>query len=337
MNRRHSGLALAAALAIAPTSACAYHPPHAAIRIGMNSVAADVLYGAAASAILPGAVPLPPPPPVQPSGAVTRVPSTPTAAGSPPATIVNACPPSRSTRVAHPTINRVVSAPVAATYPFRSTQRIQSATRSQRLNNIAETRQVSDIATRGSTITFAVTATYPFIGIVEKTDYQIVTSSNAPSEAEGYVPAGTLSGVYIAGQSVGSIGGPATSEVTWNPPIQILKLPAGVGETWAVSSSDQKTGQSETYTAKIAAVAQVNACGALVQGYQVTMSGQLISPGQPFPLAFAETDLIAPQFGALVLADNATVTARSSPTATTTQQLADTINVTPKLPAGSGS
>ena len=64
------------------------------------------------------------------------------------------------------------------------------------------------------------------------------------------------------------------------------------------------------------------------------LTGSLVSPGQVFPLSVDETQLIAPQFGGLVLADNATITSRTSPTATQTQQVADTINVTPKLPPG---
>jgi len=337
MNRRRRGLGLALAVAIASTSACAYHPPHPAMRIGMNGVAADVLYGATNAAVLPGAVILPPPP-VHPPATTQSVPAPPTVSLPPASTgRVDTCPAARSTVVAQPAVNRVLAAPVAATYPFRSTQQIHSATRSQRLNDIAETRQVSDITTRGNTINFTVTATYPFIDLIEKTHYQIVTSSSAPSEAEGSVPAGTLSGVYVTGQSVSNIGGTGSSSVTWSPPIQVLKLPAGPGETWAVSSTDNQSGQVETLTATIDAVSQVNACGALVQGYLVHLSGQLVTPDEAFPVSVDETQLIAPQFGGLVLADNASVTVHTSPSATATQQVADTISTTPKLPTGGSS
>ena len=336
MNRRRSRVGLVAVLAIVSTSACAYHPPHPGISISMSKVTADVLYGGAAAAVLPGALTLLPPPPAQPGPPTQYVPSPEPVRSAAPASKIDVCPKASSSVVEHPAVNRVVAAPVPATYPFRADQQISSAGKSSlSLHDIAETREVSKAVTNGGTISFTVTARFPFTGMVETTDYQIVTSSAAPSEAEGSVPAGALSGVYVTGQTVTS--GTHKSSVSWSPPIQVLKLPAGPSETWAVSSTDQATGAAESYTAKIDAVSQVDACGALVQGYQVTMSGQLVTPGQAFPLSFTETELIAPQFGGLVLADDATVTGHTSPTATATQHVTDTINVTPKLPADAGS
>jgi hypothetical protein len=337
MNRRRSHVGLVTVLAIVSTSACAYHPPHPGISISMSKVTADVLYGGAAAAVLPGALTLPPPPPAQPVPPTQYVPSPEPVRSAAPASKVDVCPNASSSVVEHPAVNRVVGPPVPATYPFRADQQISSAKNSLSLKGIAETRQVSKAVTNANTIGFAVTARFPFTGMIETTDYQIVTSSAAPSEEEGTVPVGTLSGVYVTGQTVTGVGGKGKSSVTWNPPTQVLKLPAGVGETWAVSSTDQATGAAESYTAKIVAVSQVNACGVLVQGYQVTMSGQLVTPGQAFPLSFTETEVIAPQFGGLVLADDATVTGHTSPTATATQHVTDTINVAPQLPAADGS
>jgi hypothetical protein len=116
--------------------------------------------------------------------------------------------------------------------------------------------------------------------------------------------------------------------------LQVLKLPANVGTTWAVTSTDQKTGEVETFTAKVLAIGTADACGSLVQGYQVELSGRLSTSAQQFPLTFTEDELIAPQFGGLVLADKATVVSQQSPTTSQTQTVSDTIDVTPTLPLG---
>lgn len=332
MNRRRIGPVVALGLVLA--SGCGYHVPHPAERIGMHTFTADVLYGAAAAAVLPGAVPLPlPAPPVPVNGGGF---STPTRPVAPPPTTAAAfvCSPAHSATVTEPTISRVLAPPVAATYPFRADIKATSASAgAHALTNVAETRQISNVVTSGNTINYTVTTTYPFLATIETTDYQIVTSSDVPADNEGSVPLGTLSGIYVTGQSVATIGSkkPANT-VTWSPPLQILKLPAATSETWAVHSTDQKTGESESFTAKIDAISQVNACGTLVQGFHVVLSGALVTPGSGAPLTFTQTDLIAPQFGGLVLADDATVTAQ--PTGST-QQISDTINVSPELPRSS--
>ena len=337
MNRRSSGglVALVAALALVTTSACGYHVPQPKEKIGMHTFTADVLYGATAAAILPGAVPLPMPAAPQPAGGGTF--TTPnTSVPPPPSAAAPVCSAPTSNVVTEPAIARVLAPPVAATYPFRATVSATAGAGSHKLTDIAETRKISNVVTNGNTITYSVTADYPFIGLTETTDYQIVTSSDVPADEEGSVPAGTLSGIYVTGQSVGQLGSTAKpSTVTWSPPLQILKLPAAQNETWAVSSNDQKTGESESFTAKIDAITQVNACGTLVQGFEVVMSGALVTPGQSAPITFDQTVLIAPQFGGLVLADNATITAHTSPTTTQVQQISNTINVSPKLPRSS--
>ena len=332
MKRHRMGAIVA--LGLLTTSACGYHIPQPAQKISMHTFTADVLYGAAAAAVLPGALPLPLAPPPQPvSGGTFTPPNAPTVSASPPP-VATACSPPTSSVVQEPAIARVLAAPVPATYPFRADVKVTSGSAgAHSLTNVAETRQVSNVETNGNTITYTVTSTYPFLALTETTVYQIVTSSDVPADSEGSVPLGTLSGIYVTGQSVAIIGSkkPA-STVTWSPALQILKLPAAQNETWAVSSRDQKTGESESFTAKIDAISQVNACGTLVQGFHVVMSGALVTPGASAPLTFTQTDLIAPQFGGLVLADDATVTTQPSGS---TQQVSDTINVSPKLPRSS--
>ena len=337
-SRPRLQVVLVAAVSLVATSACAYHIPHAAVHIGLNAFATDVSYGAGASAALPGVLPLklPPPQPLTPSA---QGPSAYTPQPVPPPPSVLGCPAARSTTVDKPTVSRVSAAPAEAAYPFRSTQQVSSGTATGPVVKLAESRTVSNVVTAGNNIYFTVTAAYPAVGVVEATNYQVVTSSDVPADQEGDIPTGTLSGVNILSQSVSTTtkGKVTTSSVTWSPPLQVLKLPAATGTNWAVSSSDQKTGESETYAAKVVGVAQVNACGALVQGYNVELTGKLITPGQSYPVSFDETELIAPQFGGLVLSDKASVTTQSSATASQTQVVTDTINVTPKPPADGGS
>jgi hypothetical protein len=333
-------LALRVALTAVSAAAWGYHVPQPRIRIAMNALPADVLYGSTASAVLPGGVALAMPSlrPQLPTGGgpSESLPSTGPAAAPSTGTPTETCPAARSSVVTHPAVNRIIAAPEAATYPFRGTQQV-TVDKPGPLINLQETRQVSDVATSGNTITFDVTTRYPGTDIVQVTGYQVTTSSDVPSGQEGSVPVGALSGVYVTDQSITTTknGAASTSTVTWSPPLQVLKLPASAGQTWAVSSTDQKTGESETFTGKVSAVRQVNACGALVQGYEAELTGELVTPGQSAPVGFDDTLLIAPQFGGLVLADKAVVTVQTSAMATQTQTVTDTIDVTPKLPRGS--
>ena len=330
MKRQRMGAIVA--LGLLTASACGYHMPQPKQKISMHTFTADVLYGATAAAILPGAVPLPVPAAPQPVSGGTFTPPSAPPAPTPPA-VATVCSPPTSNTVKEPAIGRVLAPPVAATYPFRSTQSVTNGGATHKLTDIAETRQIANVVTSGNTINYSVISTYPFLGLTETTDYQIVTSSDVPADEEGTVPAGTLSGIYVTGQSVGQIGGKKPlNTVTWSPALQILKLPAAQNETWAVSSTDQKTGESESFTAKIDAISQVNACGTLVQGFEVVMSGALVTPGQSAPVTFDQTELISPQFGGIVVADNATVTVHTSATTSAVQQISDTINVSPKPP-----
>lgn len=68
MKLRPSRVGLVVVTALVSSSACTYHPPHPGISISMSKVTADVLYGGAAAAVLPGALPLPP----LPRGATCR-------------------------------------------------------------------------------------------------------------------------------------------------------------------------------------------------------------------------------------------------------------------------
>ena len=330
-------VAVAGTLAL---SACAYHLPHAAVRIGMNAFPSDVAYGAPVTAALPGVVPIrmsaQPPSPYQPGGGVQSGESGPVSSVLSPPPIAT-CPGPRSSSVSEPTISRVLGAPLPASYPYRATEQTNTGSTPGGVVKLAETRQVSRVVTSGNTMTFTVTTVYTGTGIVQNTDYRVVTSSAVPPDQESSVPVGTLSGVYVTDQSVTTTaadGSSSTSTLTWSPPLQVLKLPATPGSIWAVSSTDQKTGASESFTAKVTDVKQANACGSLVQGYEVDMSGQLITPGSSYPMTFDETEILAPQYGGLVLADNASLTMRSSPTDTKTQVVTDTINVTPKLAGG---
>jgi hypothetical protein len=336
-----SRLAVVAALVALPTTGC-YHPPQPKVRIAMNALPADVLYGSTASAVLPGGVAIAMPslrPPSESTAGGTQSedfapsgPPAPPSTGTPP----EVCPLATSAVVRHPAVNRVIAAPEQATYPFRGTQQL-TVDKPGPVVSLDETRQVSAVVPRGNTITFDVTTRYTGTEVVEVTGYQVTTSSDVPSGQEGSVPVGALSGVYITDQSITTTknGAATTSTVTWSPPLQILKLPASVSQTWAVSSTDQKTGESETFTGKVNALRVVNACGSLVQGYEAQLTGELVTPGQAAPVSFDDTLLIAPQFGALVLADKAVVTVQTSATTTQTQTMTDTINVTPKLPRGS--
>jgi hypothetical protein len=334
MNRR-GVLPLVAALSIATTSACAYHVPQPKVHFGLNTFTADVLYGATPSAILPGALPLRMPSTAQSPSAEAVPTGAPVSTDHVKVPPAPGCPAASSRAVAEPTVTRVNAPPAEATYPFRSTLQFTAGTTSTGKFNLPETREVSDVVTAGDTYDFTVTSKYPTIGLSEAISYQVVTSSAVPADQENDVPVGALSGVNVTSQTVTSTsnGKTSTSTVTWSPPIQILKLPATVGTNWAVSSIDQKSGATESYKGTVQSITEANACGTLVQGYQVELVGALVTPGQAVPVTFDETVLLAPQFGALVLADTATVTSASSPPATQTQEITDTIDVTPKRPA----
>lgn len=344
-----------AAVTTALATACGYHIPRAGLSVGVNAFPANVLYGSPAADVLPVALPIAPPLASESSSSTTTsasvtpvsvvgksagprspAPALPTPA-LPAAAPSDVCPAPRGSSVAIPADSEVVAAPRAASYPFRSTLReSSSASPNGAPVQLPEVRTINDVATSGNTITFDVVAAYPTIGLAESTAYQITTSSSVPSDQEDQVPLGTLSGVYITSQSVTTTptrGAPSTTTVNWTPALQVLKLPASPGTSWAVTSADEHTGASESFTANVQALAEVNACGSLLQGYKVALTGTLVIPSQSYPLSFNETEIIAPQFGGLALGDEATTTSRTSPTTAATEQVTDAIDVTPELPA----
>ncbi|MHB8339956.1 MAG: hypothetical protein ACYDB7_02135 [Mycobacteriales bacterium] len=351
--RRSAWVALGPILALA-SAGCLFHPPKPSVHFGVDGFPANVLYGSDTVAATAAGLPVPLNPPAAAAFANSQAAGSTGPAGPGPVVTPSVgqpstfalpslpapCPAPRSKQLPYPVIPKVVAAPVAASYPFRSTIAYKATSSAVPALNLSfkfpltETRTVSDVSSSGSTIDFTVTQDYPQANLTEATTYQVTTTTAVPDGYADYVPTSALQGLAITRQSTTTSSG--TSTLSWTPALQLLKFPATTGTQWYVAGTDLSSGTTENYDASIASEDQVNACGTRLQGYTVRLtSGTITSPAQQQTTSFTSAYTIAPQFGGLVIGDTTTATTTTA-TYTATETFTDLINVSPKLPAGSG-
>jgi len=101
--------------------------------------------------------------------------------------------------------------------------------------------------------------------------------------------------------------GERTMTFTPAPQVQLVVFGA-VGSSWKSKGTDSSSGSVMDYSGSIAGIKQVNVCGRLVKGYEVSYSATLTNPAEAEIIRTnsndANTMLVAPQLGGLVVSQH---------------------------------
>jgi hypothetical protein len=94
---------------------------------------------------------------------------------------------------------------------------------------------------------------------------------------------------------------------TPTPQVQLIQFGA-VGSSWKSSGTDSNSGSVMNYQASITGIKQINVCGQLVKGYEVTYSYSLANPAVAEIIRTNKDDpntlLVAPQLSGLILSQH---------------------------------
>ena len=101
--------------------------------------------------------------------------------------------------------------------------------------------------------------------------------------------------------------GERTMTFTPTPQVQLVTFGA-VGSSWKSKGTDSSSGSVMDYQGSITAIKQINVCGQLVKGYDVSYSATLTNPAEAEIIRTnsndANTMLVAPQLGGLVVSQH---------------------------------
>lgn len=276
--------------------------PHPAASIAMRSTALNLQFARPdlAKPIPPNIIVklLPLPPVVGPTP--VTFPSIPTIVVVPPA---NSCPPaSKKAKPAAPLKASTLAAPAPGFYGY-ATKGKASVTGGANpvtvpmpfLTQVA----ISKSSQEAPDTTVAAEGGAPASG--KETEYVVTTrfSSNL-SEVDVLMVSATS--INLVQRTL--TDGQRALNFTPTPQVQLVVF-GRVGSTWKSSGSDSSSGSVMNYQGSIDGIKQINVCGQLVKGYEISYSYSLANPAVGEIIRTnsndANTLLVAPQFGGLIL------------------------------------
>ena len=178
-------------------------------------------------------------------------------------------------------------APAAGTYPFRlkgnyDTDGVKGDFPARVTRTIENVKIVQSAGNLYDSIyTFDVRETRPAGKYVQYT-YEVapenVSTNVLGSLIAAGVPANDPAGVYllrIESNDPSSLVG--ASSFTATPPLRILPIPAAVSQAWTDNSADSSTNSSLSLTGSVIQRSLVDACGYVLESWQVHLTGTLSS------------------------------------------------------------
>jgi hypothetical protein len=306
---------LAAALLL---TACGPTPP---FQLAVRAIPGDVAYGAqsqpsptagaaqpgpAAAALPPGAPPLIYGAPASPPAATFA----PTSAATPqpqcPAAPVDAVP----LLAADPS---ATVPPVAGTYPWHtdaahSYYTVGGGARQQFPPQLTHT--VANVSAPDSTTgayTFDVATSAGGVTGMQKVtnSYQVVPPPQGTTNVQG-VSTTQASGLYLTAMTAQDSGLPTRRVAKFAPPILLMQFPGTDLATWKTAGTDSATGTTITLSGAVTRHVAVDACGSLVDAWEVHATGTLAGPNQNLTLDL--TYDVATQYGGILVGESSTVT-----------------------------
>ncbi|HEV7679634.1 MAG TPA: hypothetical protein VGQ42_13800 [Candidatus Dormibacteraeota bacterium] len=291
--------------ALLTLSACG---PSAPFEVAVRSYAGDVAYGAqSAPAPAPAQAPLPvelppgappliygaPAPPPQPTATPPR----------PSGTALPDCPTAPAGAAANlPAEPFATTPPSPGSYAWRQagTFRQGTGTAQAFLPKLAHT--VGNVSAPDATgsYSFDVTTSSGGLNGLQRvtTSYQVVPPSPAGSNVLG-VPATQAAGIYVTAMVMADSSSPNTRLARFAPPLLILQFPASEQPAWSTKGTDSGSGDTLQLSAAVTGHARVDACGTVIDAWEVHATGSLTGPDQTLSLDL--TYDVATQYGGLIV------------------------------------
>lgn len=309
---RHRRLRVALAFVALCLAACGPTPP---FQLAVRAVPGDVIYGsqsqptphavtaAGPAALPPGAPPLiygsaPPPPAITfaPSPTATPAPSCPTA---PPDAV--------------PALEADASAtvpPVAGRMAWHEKGTYQLGGGPALPFSPQLTHTVTNVTAADPT-----TGTYSF-DVVDSAggldglqtvtySYQVIPPPQGTTDIQGESTS-QASGLYLTGVDVQQSPLPQPRVARFTPPVQLLQFPATGLPSWSTGGHDSESQDTITLNAVVNGHVSVDACGALIDAWEVHATGSLVGPNQNLSLDL--TYDVATQFGGMIVGERTSIT-----------------------------
>lgn len=219
-----------------------------------------------------------------------------------------------------PATAELTGSPAPGRYPFRNQGSYQPDT-SQKTVYAFPPDTIHEVS-KGTPQTVPGSYSYTLIdynagldGKAKVTTTFLVVPNNPTSGAPGGVTASQAAGIYIT-QITTDYGHGSTTTFAPNPPIVYFELPVSFGLAWDTAGSDGQT------TLKLHAAIDdsnkskgghrvVDACGTVLDSWEVNATGTLVGPSQNLQLAWIYD--VATQLGGLTLRSVTTSTGTQTP------------------------
>jgi hypothetical protein len=225
----------------------------------------------------------------------------------------------------------VEGAPAQGAYSYRVEGSVKQDDAAGQALPDRQVRMVRNIKRESETRhTFDVSVPQP--GATDTTTYR-VDQSTGNSE---------LDGLFIVSQTRAFADGRPPQQFNPTPPVRIFRTPTESGARFTSSGTDPLVRTNMTIQGVVEKKDTVDACGEVLDAWLVSVSGRILSPERD--TAVSATFHIAPQFGALIIAEGVTLKTTAGSTTTTHTSKAVINSITPaplpadaSTPATSGS
>jgi hypothetical protein len=143
-------------------------------------------------------------------------------------------------------------------------------------------------------------------GLQEVTySYQVVPPPGG-TNVQG-VSTSQAAGLYLAGMDVKQSGLATARVARFAPPLLLMQFPGTDLPTWSTTATDTASHDTITLSAAVTRHVAVDACGTVVDAWEVHATGSLVGPNQKLTFKDMTYD-VATQFGGLIVAEHTEVT-----------------------------
>jgi hypothetical protein len=302
VTRRHART-IALLGALLTLSACG---PSAPFEVAIRSYASDVAYGSQSTATpepAQVAVPVELPPGAPPLIFGAPAPPPPTAAPKPTATPAPDCPAAGVGAVAElPAEPFATVPPPPGVYAWheQGSFRQGGGPALQFAPKLAHTVANASAPDATGSYTFDVTTSSGGLNGLQRvtTSYQVVPPPPTGSNVVG-VSTTQAAGIYVTAMVMTDSSSPNARLAHFAPPLLILQFPASELPAWTTQGTDSGSGDTLQLSAAVTGHARVDACGKIVDAWEVHATGSLTGPDQTLSLDL--TYDVATQYGGLVV------------------------------------
>jgi len=134
--------------------------------------------------------------------------------------------------------------------------------------------------------------------------YEVIPPPSGVTDIQGESTA-QAAGLYLTGVDVQQSPLPQPRVARFAPPVLLMQFP-NTSPPWTTAGSDSESQDTITLNGAVTGHATVDACGTLVDAWEVHATGSLVGPNQNLSLDL--TFDVATQFGGLVVGEKTSIT-----------------------------